>query len=123
MRGILCFLLAFSIVLAQNMEETSNCVPSGLCTSCISNSLSDENCAKTGWIQENKCVRKTAEGEEESFIVMLSCLPEEKQAVRVVSHFEALVLFLCLTVISTVIMLIRRRIFFHKRSFRSTYSV
>lgn len=49
MRGILCFLLAFSIILAQNMEwepmpvvssrETSNCVPSGLCTSCISNSL------------------------------------------------------------------------------------
>lgn len=36
---------------------------------------------------------------------------------------ELQVLFLCLTVISTVIMLIRRRIYFHKRSFRSTYSV
>ena len=116
-------LLLLATIHCQERGEQVRCSPVGDCNNCVENSIDQKECSETGWVQENLCITAQDGEEIKRQLVVLSCLAPSTAQVAEMSHGKALVLFFCLTGLSTIVMLMRRRSYFYRRSFRNTFNM
>ena len=117
------WILLVIIPVLANEATDMNCKPTGECISCATNDLMFEECNKTGWIREYTCYRLQNGELMEEQKMMKSCSVYGVEVSKATSHLEAFMVFLCLTVVFTVLMLMRRRTYFNNRSFRTMYGL
>ncbi|KAK8805275.1 hypothetical protein WA588_000215 [Blastocystis sp. NMH] len=123
-------LLLFFLQACFPLEDVKDCETLGKCVSCKSSQLvlqepynhqeMENECWITGFVQQYRC---PVEGEDEGMTntVYRSCYPAKATRTQELSYIESFMIFLCLTVISTILMLMRRRRILNARSFRAVY--